>query len=360
MDLLGLRVLREVARCGSISAAADALDYTQPAVSRQLAALERSAGRPLVERTARGTRLTRPGEVLLRRAEAVLTELEGARADLDSLGDHEERPLRILGFQTAIASFVPDALGALRRRFPDAAVELRLGEARVGDAALRGDRLDVALTNATSWTFPDARVHPLREDPMWCVLPAGHRLAGRDEIAFEALRDEPFVLTSTTLCADRELVLDACAAHGFVPRVAAHCDDPNTTQGLVAAGVGVAALPEMGLPVLRDDVVLRPFARPLKRRVVALVPRDAPARPERDALLEALADAAGAWRSPVVPTVADSGGPGAVPPVAGGEDGRSGRAASPPRTGRAVRRAQTAVTPVRSYQADSGSPVIRS
>lgn len=352
MDLLGLRVLREVARCGSISAAADALDYTQPAISRQLAALERSAGRPLVERTARGTRLTRPGEVLLRRAEAVLTELEGARADLDSLRDDEERPLRILGFQTSIATFVPDALRGLRRRFPDAGVELRLGEARVGDAALRGDRLDVALTNATTWTFPDARVHPLREDPMWCVLPADHRLAHRDEIAFEALREEPFVLTATTLCADRELVLDACAAHGFVPRVAAHCDDPNTTQGLVAGGVGVAALPEMGLPVLRDDVVLRPFARPLTRRVVALVPRDAPARPARDALLEELAAAAGAWRSPVVPS-----GAGAPRPSASAVGGLAPDAEP---NGAAARRPQTAVTPVRSYQADSGSPVIRS
>jgi DNA-binding transcriptional LysR family regulator len=348
MDLLGLRVLREVARCGSISAAADALDYTQPAISRQLAALERSAGLPLVDRTARGARLTRAGEVLLRRAEAVLTELEGARADLDSLRDHEERPLRVLGFPTAIASFVPDALRALRRRFPEVGVELRLGEARVGDAALRGDRLDVALTNATTWTFPDARVHPLREDPMWCVLPAEHRLAERDQVALEALREEPFVLTSTTLCADRELLLDACAAHGFVPRVAAHCDDPSTTQGLVAGGVGVAALPEMGLPVLRDDVVVRPFARPLTRRVVALVPRDAPARPARDALLEELATCARTWRSPVVP--AGVGGSADVAPGTG--------AVAP--AGSPSRSTQTAVTPVRSYQADSGSPVIRS
>lgn len=313
MDLLQLRVLREVARCGSISAAAEALDYTQPAISRQLAALERTAGRPLVERTGRGTRLTPVGEILLRRAETILAELDAARWDLEQLEDQGEvRPLRVLAFATAIASFAPDAIADVRRALPQVAVELQLsGDTQMGAAAMRGDRLDVALVNADGRPIPDARVHLVREDPLWCCLPVGHPLAERETIPVAALRGEPFVLTADTLCADRALVLDACEAAGFRPRVGAHCDDPATTQGLVASGVGIAALPEMALPSLREDVVLRPFAEPLRRRVVALVPKDAPPRRGRDELVTALAHAGKLWRSPAVPLGA--GGPARLP-----------------------------------------------
>lgn len=303
MDLLQLRVLREVARCGSISAAAEALDYTQPAISRQLAALERTAGRPLVERTARGTQLTRIGEILLRRAETILAELDGARADLAQIQEHDANPLRIIAFATALASFVPDAIGDFRRRSPETAVEVRLGESQIGDASLRGDRLDVALTNLNPGrTFADARVVPLRDDPIWCCLPVDHPLADHETIPVRLLRELPLILTATSLCADRELVLAACAAAGFVPRVAAHCDDYATTQGLVASGVGIAAIPEMGLPAVRSDVVLRPFADAFHRQVVALVPHDAPPRPERDELLSTLTAVAGRWTSRAVPT----------------------------------------------------------
>ncbi|MDO9409463.1 LysR family transcriptional regulator [Patulibacter sp.] len=303
MDLLQLRVLREVARCGSISAAAEALDYTQPAVSRQLAALERTAGRPLVERTARGTRLTRVGEVLLRRADTILAELEAARSDLDRLEEDDRRPVRLTAFATAIATFVPDAVAVVRRALPDVTVEVRLsGDTRMGASDLRADRLDVALVNTDGRATPPAREHLVRRDPFWCCLPVGHRLADRDVVPFAALRDEPFLLTADTLCAERAIILEACATAGFRPRVTGHCDDPAVTQGLVASGVGVAVVPEMALLRLRDDVVLRPLAVPLSRRVVALVPHEAPPRPGRDELVAALREAGASWRSPVTPS----------------------------------------------------------
>jgi len=314
MDLLQLRVLREVARCGSISAAAEALAYSQPAVSRQLAALERSVGRPLVERTARGTRLTGLGEVLLRRAETILAELDAARADLSRLETPDDRPVRLLAFATAIASFVPTAVADVRRRLPAAPIELRLsGDAHGSTAALRGDRLDVWLVNAGARDLRAVRAHLVRRDPFWCCLPLDHPAAERPFVPIAALSEEPFVLTADSLCADRALVLDACEGAGFRPRVGAYCDDPATTQGLVAAGVGVALLPEMALPHRRDDVVLRPLGAPLHRRVVALVPRDAPPRPGREELVAALRAAGRAWRSPAAPTRAgqasSSGGP---------------------------------------------------
>lgn len=168
----------------------------------------------------------------MRRAETILAELDAARWDLQQLEDHGEvRPLRVLAFATAIASFAPDAIADLRRTLPEVVVELRLsGDTQMGAAAMRGDRLDVALVNSDGRPVPDARVQLVREDPMWCCLPVGHPLTERESVPIAALRTEPFVLTADTLCADRTLVLDACEAAGFRPRVGAHCDDPATRR----------------------------------------------------------------------------------------------------------------------------------
>ncbi|WP_320670568.1 LysR family transcriptional regulator [Patulibacter defluvii] len=324
MDVLHLRVLREIARRGSISAAADALDYTQPAVSRQLAALERAAGRPLVERTARGTRLTTAGEVLLQRAETILGELEAAQADLLALADGTRMPLRVAAVLSTIATFVPVAVTALRARIPGLDVTLRIAANVSGESALQDDRLDVAVLSLVGdERLPGARVVPLLDDPLWCVLPRDHPLAEADAVAVEALRNEPWVMTAATLCADRGVLVAACEAAGFRPHAVAHCDDAAASQGLVAAGVGVAAIPQLCLTQPRDDVAIRPFRTPVVRRIAALTPLDAPVRPGRDALLEELAAAA-------------------------------------ERVGRAPAAAAAGQAAVRPSQAESGSPVIRS
>src|SRR5919106_4237730 len=86
ISVVGLRIVREVARRGSLTGAAERLGYTQSAISRQLALMERAAGRELFERHARGVRLTEAGEIVLRRAEVVLAGLEATRQELEDLG----------------------------------------------------------------------------------------------------------------------------------------------------------------------------------------------------------------------------------------------------------------------------------
>src|SRR5918999_1589381 len=108
LSVVGLRVVREVARRGSLTAAAERLGYTQSAVSRQVALMERATGRPLFDRHARGVRLTEAGEIVLRRAEAVLAELEAAGQDLDDLrGRPSAGRLRVGAFSTAFGALVP-------------------------------------------------------------------------------------------------------------------------------------------------------------------------------------------------------------------------------------------------------------
>src|SRR3954453_12374310 len=104
LSLTGLRVLREVASLGSFTAAAKSLDYTQSAVSRQVASLESAAGTALFERTARGVRPTEAGAALLRRADAVLGEVDPPRRELEGMSERAIGRLRVGAFPTAVAS----------------------------------------------------------------------------------------------------------------------------------------------------------------------------------------------------------------------------------------------------------------
>src|SRR5919201_2201559 len=126
-DATRLNVFREVVQRGSLSAAAEALSFTQPAVSRQIAALEREAGAQLLERTPRGIRLTEPGRVLLEHAEAILDRMATARAQVESVASLAAGRLRIGAFQTANATIVPRAIAAFATAHPR--VELSLVEA---------------------------------------------------------------------------------------------------------------------------------------------------------------------------------------------------------------------------------------
>src|SRR3954462_8985930 len=147
LDAARLRVFREVVRRGSLSAAAEALSFTQPAVSRQIAALEREAGAQLLERTPRGIRLTDPGRVLLDHAEAILDRMATARAQVEAVSRLAGGRLRIGSFQTANATIVPRALAAFSRAHPD--VELSLVEAVTPGAMarLRAGEIDVAVVS---------------------------------------------------------------------------------------------------------------------------------------------------------------------------------------------------------------------
>src|ERR671930_1135614 len=118
LDVKQLRVLKEVAERGSFSAAAEALNYTQPAVSQQIAALERATGAKLVDRMPRGIRLTDAGRALLPHAEAVLARLADAEAELESIGAMRSGRVRLASFPTGGSSFSPPGTAAFNESYP--------------------------------------------------------------------------------------------------------------------------------------------------------------------------------------------------------------------------------------------------
>jgi DNA-binding transcriptional LysR family regulator len=277
-DLRLLKVLREVALRGSFSAAADALSYSQPAVSQQIARLEDQAGVKLIERQPKGIRLTPAGEALVRHTERILAQLAEAQAELGEIATSARGQLRIGAFATAAGTIVPHAVSALRRLRPGVHVDLMLLDPPEAIPAVRRGDLDLAIIEEGGFDAePDLGglgVERLMDDVLYASLPAEHPLATRRAVALGDLRDEEWMLVGLRgTCADTNIVLRACAQAGFEPRVAYTSDDYFAIQGLVASGMGVALVPGLALASARSDVAVRPLrGRPPYRRVGAVYP----------------------------------------------------------------------------------------
>jgi DNA-binding transcriptional LysR family regulator len=295
-----MRVLQAVAREGSFSAAASALAYTQPAVSQQIAALEREVGLALVDRSRRPVGLTQAGEVLLAHAETVFARLDAAEEELAALAGLRAGRLRLGTFPTAGATVMPQAIARFRQAHPG--VELSLIEAEPEQMLppLRAGALDVALlvefdepsgparTAAPSTEAELERVG-LLEDRMHAVLPAEHPLAERGSIRLRELRGERWIQTSPGSDAARH-VRAACQRAGFEPEVYFETDDYLLIQGLVAAGAGVSLIPSLALGSLTAGVaVVELSPHPPVRHVLAATAAAGPGRaPATEAMVEIL------------------------------------------------------------------------
>jgi DNA-binding transcriptional LysR family regulator len=316
-----LRVLDAVAAHGSISGAAAALSYTQSAVSQQIAALEAETGLTLLERQPRGVRLTAAGATLEQHAQAILARVHAAEEELAAIAGLRGGELRMASFPTAGATLMPVAIARFRATYPDVRLTLAEGEPEEIAPRLRAGEFDLALlfefsesaaaeppaepgsspaaADAAASPAPDTlrlkRV-PLLEDPMYLALPRAHPLARRRAPRLEQLAGEAWVQTSAASPCAR-YVVRCCRAAGFEPLVAFESDDYQTVQGLVAAGVGVALIPELALSTVREDIVVRALApHPPGRQVLAALPGGASHRtrliPAASAMLRVLEEAA--------------------------------------------------------------------
>ncbi len=272
LNVARLRVLREVAERGSFSAAADALSYTQSAVSQQIAALEAETGMTLLERGSRGVRLTEAGRTLVEHTEGILARLAAAEEELAALAGLRGGQLRMASFPTAGATLMPVAIAAFRASYPEVELTLAEGEPEEIAPRLRVGEFDLALLFEFGEAEADLKRVELLEDPLYLALPRGHRLAGKRTLRLGELRGEAWVQTSQSSPCARHVVR-SCHAAGFEPNVAFESDDYQTVQGLVAAGVGVALIPELALSVVREDVVVRALSpSPPVRSVIAALP----------------------------------------------------------------------------------------
>jgi DNA-binding transcriptional LysR family regulator len=298
LDVRRLRVLREVARCGSFSGAADSLGYTQPAISRHVALLERETGTTLLERRPAGVRLTDAGRLLVEHADAILARLRDAEEDLDDLLGLRAGKLRMSTLSSAAATIVPLAIIEFRHRLPEVELSVSMLEAPTVVSAVRSGEVDLALCNDESYLeLAEVDGHLLFEEPMRLALPRDHRLAARSRIRLEELADERWMLGTDRACPDAGRVIRACNAAGFHPRIAFHHDDYAAILGCVAAGLGVAPVPEMVARNASPDVhICNLHGMRLTRPIVAVMPAGYQSRSAR-AMLDVLKQVSADWQA---------------------------------------------------------------
>jgi DNA-binding transcriptional LysR family regulator len=285
LDVRRLRLLRELARRGTIAAVADAFAYTPSAISQQLSALERESGVALLERTGRRVTLTPAALILVERTESILAILEQAAAELASAETALTGTLRIGVFPTAVPTILTPALVALSMEHPG--LDLLVAEldpASVPDA-LREEALDVALVQEYDHvpfvSDPALQTEPLLEETVHLAALNGGSLHDRHDARWIAG-------TPNTLC--HLLTVRACEAAGFMPDIRHHADDFGAVLALVAAGQGVAFIPDLGALAPPAAVVLT--AMPIRRRTHLAYRRGTGAHPAIAAARAALHDAA--------------------------------------------------------------------
>lgn len=305
LDLRRLAVLRAVAREGSFSAAARALDYTQPAISHHIARLEQEVGTALLVRTARGVRLTDAGEALVQHADAVIARLAAAQDEVAEIAGLRTGRVRLAAFPSGSATLVPLAARALRDPHPGVSVSLVEAEPPEALELLRTGEIDVALTfgypEAGLTANRDLDVEPLFDDELFLVLPPS-RGSRRTKLA--ELKDETWI-AGCERC--RAHLLHLSAQAGFQPRIAYATDDYVTVQSLVAAGLGVTVLPSLALSAhRRDDVRIVPLGSDATRQIAAVVLPGPRRPPAVEAMIDALrvvsADLQTAHAKPVRPS----------------------------------------------------------
>lgn len=290
LSLAGMTVLREVARRGSFTAAAQELGYTQSAISRQVALAEQAAGRPLFDRHARGADLTPAGRIVLRRAAAALAELEAAANELEDLASRRTARVRLGTFSTAMAMLVPRAVATLARGEPRVEVALQEGLSSRLFSGVAAGRLDLAVVTAVR-DLPDGVVlDELLRDPLFVAVGREHRLAGLASVEPDKLREENWIAGSADLSST---LLGSWSTGSWRPRIAYEIRDWTAKLGLVAAGCGVTIVPGLARAVLPPTVVAVAIQHPAASRTIALARREGGAdRAALDTVSNALRDSA--------------------------------------------------------------------
>jgi DNA-binding transcriptional LysR family regulator len=324
-------VLVAVARHGSVTAAAHALNYAQPSVSHHLARLEAETGTKLVQRAGRGIRLTDAGRLLAERGAEVIGRLDAAENELAVYSGLRAGRLRLAAFPSALGTLVPSAAAMLHERHPS--VDLRLTEAEPPEAVrmLRAGYVDVALIfrhepedqrcddSGTGDGPSDLREQVLLSEPVHLITPTATRSHG--EPLLSAAVSEIWPADLARLAAQRwiagcdrcrEHLLRQCAAAGFTPKIAFTTDDFVAVQALVSAGLGVALLPGLALRAARNPGVRTVRLRGTQRSVIAVRYGEPPDPPATALLLDVLRAAV---PSPVPAASASAAGAAAPEPA---------------------------------------------
>ena len=290
-----LQVLAALDDTGTFSSAARKLGMTQSAVSQHVAALERALNVVLVDRRSRPVQLTHVGLRLAQHGRAISSQLTLAEQEVLQLLGRQQARLRVGAFPSALTTFVPTALRRFRRMRPEVEMSLVDGHMPQLLGLLDSGAIDLAVVygpcGSTDPATGQLELHHLCDDAYQAILPRGHRLAGRSAIRIPELADEQWIGSRSGATWFR-IVIDACRAEGFMPKVALTTDDYLGVQAMVASNLGVAVVPGLAIRPSRQ-LVARPIAgHEVARRLWAARTALLPAGPVVDDLVTSLRTAA--------------------------------------------------------------------
>lgn len=292
LEVRRLRLLHELAHYGTVAATAEALQLSGPAVSQQLAALEREAGARLLEKQGRNLVLTAAGRLLVSHADVILADVAAAESALAALRANGSGTVRVAAFPSAarrlvapLWTSVPGVSLRLVEQEPDAAV-----------ATLMHQEADIAVVHSYTLlprpTPVNCDEHDIADDPVLLAVPpdvARQRgLVEGQRVRLERFANLPWLVPAKDVSC-HEMIQRACGAAGFVPDAVAEATDFAVLTALVAAGAGVALIPRLALPDTPPPLSLHPLASPVVRKVYALTRTGAARRPDVRAVLDALA-----------------------------------------------------------------------
>ncbi|OZM76889.1 LysR family transcriptional regulator [Pseudonocardia sp. MH-G8] len=275
LDVRRLALLAAVLDTGSMTAAAEELNYTPSAVSQQLRRLEAEVGQPLLHRQPRGVTPTEAGAVLADHARRVVRQLAAAEADLAEIAGLRRGVLELGTFPTIASSLLPLAVSRFRAAHP--AIRLTVRSARFDELVrvLEDGTVGMSLL----WDYEWNRLDPARfalthllDDPTALVVAADHPLARRRVVDMTALASEDWIVRAHDHPV-AEVLERSCRTAGFTPRIAFHANDYQEAQAMVSVGLGVALAPRTAVATTHPAVRVVGLGRSAPSRRILLAHR---------------------------------------------------------------------------------------
>jgi DNA-binding transcriptional LysR family regulator len=245
--------------------------------------------------------LTDAGRLLSERGAAVLSYMQDMEDELHALLGMEGGTLRLATFASAAASIVPRAVALFRDQHPAVELTVEMYDPDESIPRLRAGEFDLALSHdprddpERQGQADDLVVVPLFDDPMYVAMPSGHPLRDAGGLSMSAFSSEPWMLATGRTCPDARLFMRACHDAGFEPRIAFQNDDYGAILGFVAAGVGVALVPDMATRAVRGDVVIRELDPAPPPRPISVILPAGYRSPAAEAMLDLLSEVGEAW-----------------------------------------------------------------
>lgn len=281
MDLRHLRYFLAVAEELSFTAAAKRLNLSQPPLSQQIRDLEAELETPLFERSSRRVELTAAGRGLVEHARTILTQAEQAIEDVHAIGAGRTGMIRIGTTGTVLLGSLAGLLANFGPRHPGIAVRLREMGPVEQVVALKARRVDVIFLRRPP-EEPELEAEIAWREEVGVALPLGHPLAASGRLPLAALAGQDMVSLRLRDSRFAQHLRDCCLVAGFTPRILHEVVEAYSQASLVAAGLGLALVPETVRDLGRTDIVYRPLEPPVPAADVwMLYRRDRPAAVER-------------------------------------------------------------------------------